>query len=133
MTIADILTTYEVDAGQVALDLLTAARVLRNRGWATGVLEDLRNRRVCVDGALRLAITGRVDPYPHHPDLYRVDAARAVLIITLGLLDDVDLWRWNDDLCTSDAQAAGVLEQAAARVEAEAGTRLADFQQVMAA
>lgn len=103
---------------QVAVDLYTAAEVLRTRGWATGQLES-RDGRVCLEGAIRIAAAGhngrgRSDI---EPALFRTRINPAVGAVERHLRDNglaSSAVNWNDRHAESGDEVAELLERVAA-------------------
>lgn len=120
------MTTTTTD--QVAVDLDTAADVLRERGWSVGTIED-DHGRVCVAGAICIAVAGRTSrTHNIAPALFRtrIEPAKLAVEIHLDLPHPhvpgarMNIETWNDIRAESAEEVAELLERVAAERAAEA-------------
>lgn len=123
------MTTVDTRTQTVA-DLRAAARVQRARGWICGTYLDRASGKVCMSGAIRIAVDAsyfdRAEDTPTEV-LGRILAAlsaaadhtaRCHLPSKVGVLS---LSWWNDARVTSADEAAALLDAAAAELETEGG------------
>jgi hypothetical protein len=86
---------------QATIDLETAYEILEERGWCQHAFMNLP-RKVCLDGALRLAIVDRATLEAHDWAIYSADADRYIMAADriMRVLDinyrTINIWVWND-------------------------------------